>query len=188
MRSCLKPPFLGSWKLTRTVQGVDALIAKVKGKASITKASDLGQGAYLYEESGEMSFEGKSSTVSVSKSYYLTIKTEGKEEATTEDSSSGSSKDCKALASETMTPLLPLDVHFSRDEKGIPISALSSESLYVTFNEIAKEGFITSTLHHCGDDLYNARLHLLDQSFKTECIVKGPKKDFTIFTEYEYAD
>mmetsp|Transcript_30791 Transcript_30791/g.42895 ORF Transcript_30791/g.42895 Transcript_30791/m.42895 type:complete len:215 (-) Transcript_30791:294-938(-) len=203
----LSASLIGSWKLTRTVVGTVLRnpIAKVEGMAKISKAGEIiGFGTLLYEESGEMEFEGKSNKLNVSKSYYLRLrncpKEDGKKptaesatlssESASSSSSSSSSSSNVFLSSKNL--LFPLDVYFTRDDKGGAVTELTSKTHYMTFEEDAssaddtsKDGHISSTVHHCGDDLYSAKLYVLaEETFKTECIVKGPKKDFTIVSNY----
>mmetsp|Transcript_37431 Transcript_37431/g.60097 ORF Transcript_37431/g.60097 Transcript_37431/m.60097 type:complete len:218 (+) Transcript_37431:97-750(+) len=201
---------IGSWKLTRTVVGtvLHNPIAKVEGMAKISKAGEIiSSGTLLYEESGEMKFEGKSNKLNVSKSYYLRLRNCPKEEgkkpeipggtlSSASSSSSSSSSSTSSSSSNTFLSskalLFPLDVYFTRDDNGGAVTELTSKTHYISFEEeasplddVSKDGHISSTVHHCGDDLYSAKLYVLaEETFKTECVVKGPKKDFTIVSKY----
>eukprot|EP00466_Bigelowiella_natans_P004746 jgi/Bigna1/61855/fgenesh1_kg.27_\ len=105
-----------------------------------------------------MKFEGKSNKLNVSKSYYLRLRNCPKEGAVTE------------LTSKTH--------YISFEEEASPLDDVSKDISL-------KDGHISSTVHHCGDDLYSAKLYVLaEETFKTECVVKGPKKDFTIVSKY----
>jgi len=116
-------------------------------------------------------------------------------------SSSSSSSSTSSSSSNTFLSskalLFPLDVYFTRDDNGGAVTELTSKTHYISFEEEAsplddvskdislKDGHISSTVHHCGDDLYSAKLYVLaEETFKTECVVKGPKKDFTIVSKY----
>uniref|UniRef100_A0A7S3ZA41 DUF6314 domain-containing protein n=1 Tax=Lotharella globosa TaxID=91324 RepID=A0A7S3ZA41_9EUKA len=193
---------LGRWKLSRTVRTSEKITAQVSGTATISPSKEVKDGIQegsgdnnepisilRYEETGEMVFEGRSQKVPVSKSYFLRIPG-------------------KAVSEQgriRMSELGPFDVHFARDDKGEAVSVLDKSNHYVTFvkptekcspdekdpgsKECTPNGNGITTFHSsehlCGADLYRANLCIsAEDEFLTECIVKGPKKDFTIETKY----
>mmetsp|Transcript_37432 Transcript_37432/g.60098 ORF Transcript_37432/g.60098 Transcript_37432/m.60098 type:complete len:89 (+) Transcript_37432:99-365(+) len=81
------------------------------------------------------------------------------------------------MSCESTSYVLPFSEHPRNDNEG--------KRRYINKLCLCLDGHISSTVHHCGDDLYSAKLYVLaEETFKTECVVKGPKKDFTIVSKY----
>mmetsp|Transcript_19600 Transcript_19600/g.47868 ORF Transcript_19600/g.47868 Transcript_19600/m.47868 type:complete len:186 (-) Transcript_19600:337-894(-) len=178
-----KCPLLGMWALSRTVKGVNEIIAKASGTAAITRLKeDESQRTLLYTERGEMiQKRDQNLKIPFFKTYYLLLPAESKYEEDT--------------AGKGKIDFLPLKIYFTRDQQGAELKSVTEGSHYVTFEDEAVESKgernskdvqqYLSTEHLCGEDRYTAKLQInSDGRFLTECIVKGPKKDLVIESEY----
>ncbi|GAB5367558.1 hypothetical protein AAMO2058_001240700 [Amorphochlora amoebiformis] len=145
---------------------------------------------------GEMKYLKQSRSFTVSKSYFLQPPPPKK---------SANSNDKKSRNTNTFSlpSLLPLGVYFTRNDKGQAIENVGIENHYVTFlgmdssseqdiktDKVDVSVSSASTEHLCGEDLYKATL-TQKQNGKyivlfSECVVKGPRKDYTVETEYTY--